>query len=262
MSRWGRAGLLAGFITLVSLAGCTSLAWFYPTAVPMRTCAYPASAAAGPVDERTLLVLLPGRGDDGDAFAQHGFIDDVRRSGAPIDMVTVDANLGYYMKSTISERVWTDVVAPARARGYRHIWMAGVSMGGLGSLSAALEHPGAIEGLILIAPYLGTDRVLSEIARQGGADRWSADDPTDAYQQLWTWLKKYRERDPTEKMPQIVLAYGKQDRLGAGHRLLAALLKPEEVTVIQGSHDWGTWKKLWSGLWSPTGTRALALARR
>src|SRR5436190_3810885 len=111
MSRWGRAGLLAVWITVASQSGC---AWFLPTAVPMRTHAYAGPAEAGPVAERTLLILMPGRGDDGDAFARHGFIDDVRRSGAPVDMIAVDAGLGYYMNSTITERVWTDVVAPAR----------------------------------------------------------------------------------------------------------------------------------------------------
>src|SRR6185295_11718441 len=124
--------------------------WMYPTAVPMRTQSY---LAPGPEvsPERTLLVLMPGRGDTAESFAANGFIDDVRVSGAPIDIITVDAHLGYYLRSTITERLWTDVIAPARARGYRHIWMAGVSMGGLGSLTAAQDHPKAIEGLILIA---------------------------------------------------------------------------------------------------------------
>jgi pimeloyl-ACP methyl ester carboxylesterase len=243
------------WVTLAFMSGC---ALIYPTAVPMRTHAYPAPATVGP--ERALLVLLPGRGDDADVFAQNGFIDDVRASGAPVDIVTVDAHLGYYLRSTVTERVWTDVIAPARARGYQHIWMAGVSMGGLGSLALAQDHPRAIEGLVLIAPYLGTDQVIAGIAKQGSAARWSATDPTDRYQQLWTWLKK--AADPSADLPQIALAFGSSDRLSAAHRLLAGLLRPEQVTEIPGDHNWTTWKKLWRAYWNPAGTLALALARQ
>jgi len=34
--------------------------------------------------------------------------------------------------------VWTDVIAPARAKGYQRIWIAGISMGGLGAVAIAL----------------------------------------------------------------------------------------------------------------------------
>src|SRR6185295_11367133 len=112
-----------------------------------------------------------------------------------------------------------------------------------------------IEGLILIAPYLGTDRVLEAIERQGGARRWSVTDPNDRYQQLWTWLKSMR--DPSAKVPPIVLAFGSGDRLRAGHRLLADLLDPDRVTEIPGDHNWSTWRKLWRSYWNPAGTRAL-----
>jgi len=248
--------MVLGAVALLS--GCALIR----PSVPMQVHLYPAPAAvaAEAAANSTLLVLMPGRGDDEDSFAHNGFIEDVRASGAPIDIISVNAHLGYYLQSTLAERVWSDVIAPARAHGYKHIWMAGVSMGGLGSLVSAQDHPGAIEGLILIAPYLGTDDVIASIEQQGGALRWSETDPTNRYQQLWTWLKQ--AADPSSTVPQIMLAYGTADRFGAGHRLLAGLLKPEQVTEIPGAHNWTTWRKLWRGYWNPEGTRAVALARR
>ena len=138
----------------LALLGASGCAWMYSAPVPLHTESYAASTA-GPA--RTLLVLMPGRGDKATAFAEHGFVSDLRAAGLAVDVVAADAHIGYYMKETIVERMWTDVLAPARQR-YKQIWIVGVSMGGLGSLIVASKLPGAVDRVILLSPYLGTEQ--------------------------------------------------------------------------------------------------------
>lgn len=237
-----RLPLLVSLLLMTSLAAC---AWMYPTAVPIHAQAYPAVVGAR---APTLLILLPGRGNTPHEFVDHGFIAEVRARQPAIDIVTVDAHLGYYLSETVVERVWTDVIAPARAQGYQHIWLAGISMGGLGAVAIARLHADALDGLILLAPYLGPKSLIETIAAQGGAARWTPSEPDDPYQRLWVWLRQYAK--PTGKLPPLTLGFGDGDRLRAGHRLLAGLLPPQRVLDVPGAHDWPTWQKVWHLYWS------------
>jgi pimeloyl-ACP methyl ester carboxylesterase len=217
----------------------------YSAPVPLKTQLYPASSNG---QARTLLVLLPGRGDSMIDFAEHGFIDDLRASGASVDVIAVDATIGYYMKETIVERVRIDVLEPARRQGYAHVWIGGVSMGGLGTLAIASAIPGAADRVILLAPYVGPERLLHDIEAAGGPARWTPTDPGDPYQRIWQWLKKYRE--PGAVMPKMTLAFGDRDSLAPGLRLLAQLLPADHVRRADGGHDWTTWRQLWRLEWA------------
>jgi hypothetical protein len=42
----------------------------------------------------------------------------------------------------------------------------------LGALHYAIEHPGEIRRLFLLAPYVGDQRIVGEVAAAGGARRW------------------------------------------------------------------------------------------
>ncbi|MEA2695915.1 MAG: hypothetical protein QOI66_186 [Myxococcales bacterium] len=232
-------------LTLMMTTWLSACAWMYPTAVPVHVqtfLAVPGARAA------TLLVLLPGRGNRLDEWEQHGFVAEVRAQAPGVDVVAVDAHLGYYLNESVVDRVWTDVIAPARAQGYRRIWIAGISMGGLGAVAIARQHAQAIDGMILLAPYLGPKSLIKTITDQGGPQRWTPADPGDAYQRLWSWLRLYGQ--PTEKLPRLVLAFGDGDRLHPAHQLLATLLPSDQVMAIHGGHDWTTWRQLWQRYWS------------
>ena len=54
------------------------------------------------------------------------------------------------------------MIAPARARGYAGVWLAGASMGGMGTLLYERSRPGELDGLVLLAPYLGDRGLLEE----------------------------------------------------------------------------------------------------
>ena len=100
------------------------------------------SSAAAKGLGKTLLIMLPGRGDRASSFVTAGFVDIADRH--QFDVLAVDAHFGYYAERILVERLHEDIIAPAKARGYENIWLLGISMGGLGALLYAAEYPNEI----------------------------------------------------------------------------------------------------------------------
>jgi pimeloyl-ACP methyl ester carboxylesterase len=229
-------------VALVCLAG-TGCAWMFRAPTPIATIRYPAADAGG----SELLVLLPGRGDRARSFAEAGIVDLVRRERPSLDVVAVDATFGYYIHRNLPERVRTDVVEPARAHGYRSVWVAGISMGGLGAALFAEKNPGAVQGVLLLAPFLGDEPVIAEIEAAGGLRSWAPAatiEPDDYQHMLWRWLKGCTTAPAS--CPQILLGFGSSDRFVRAHRLLAAALPADHVVTVPGGHDWGPWRGLFT----------------
>ena len=231
-ARWRFAAVL-----VLAASGCTPAA-----KAPVRTVAY---GHAGAEAADTLLVLLPGRGDRAETFAAEGFVDAVRAADPRVDVIAADAHIGYYLRNVIVDRLWEDVVAPARARGYARVWLAGISMGGLGAVAFARAHPDAVAGLCLLAPYLGDD-VVAEVRRAGGLARWRPSGAPDDFARLWLFLKGYATGAPA--LPALWLGFGRADRFVAAHELLAAALPADRVLRADGGHDWLPWRALWAEL--------------
>lgn len=225
---------------LLIAAGCAS--WL-SAPVPMPT----TSHRADPQQRaKCALILLPGRGDTREDFVEHNWLDAIRRRHLAVDVITAEATLGYYAQGSIRTRLEADVLAPIRAMHYDEVWVAGVSMGGMGALSLALEHAKDLTGIVLMAPWLGETDIQEEIERAGGLAKWKpgAVAPDDYQRRVWAWLQT-ATATPDAK-PQIYLAAGNLDKLGRGHRLLAPLLPRDRVFRTAGDHDWGPWGRLWN----------------
>jgi pimeloyl-ACP methyl ester carboxylesterase len=244
--------LLLGLFSLSLLAACYRPR---PTTVPLRVLRH--ALPGGP--HRQLVVFLPGRGDLPEDFVRHGLLDDARRAGLDADVLAVDSHLGYFLNDTILTRLHDDVIAPARARGYERIWLAGISLGSMGALFYMKEHPGEVAGAVLIAPYLGEKPLLDEITVAGGLQSWGAaagGAPSEPARQreLWRWLRATCCAAPATSAasaitpPSLWLAYGSHDRYAESDRLLAAVLPPDRVLTAPGGHRWRTWKALWAQL--------------
>ena len=197
---------------------------------------------------RCLAVFLPGMGDSAEDFDREGFVAEMKRREPSVDMVAANATLGYYARGTFIERLTTDVIEPARARGYEQLWLIGNSMGGLGTLYYARTHAADVTGVLALAPYLGERELIDEIHSQGGLARWQGPPRVDAMNQdnyqreLWRWLQAVtRGQEPG---PNIYLGYGRDDRLARQDALLAAVLPADHTYLVEGAHDWTTWKIL------------------
>lgn len=236
LRRASAVGLALGGL---ALAGCSLFLRPTPTPIPTRA---PLLESQAPAE--TLVVFLPGRGGSMTDFEREGFPAAMRDAGVRADIVTVDAHLGYYFNRTVLERLQADVIQPARKRGYRRIVLVGVSLGGLGALLNDRDHPGSVDAIVLLGPYLGKDRRLFErIVTAGGPATWAAEREPGAggvEEQIWTFLGQ-----KAAGLPPTWLLCGRSDSLGDGHRLLATLLPPSRVRTIAGAHDWATWRALW-----------------
>lgn len=232
--------VLTASLLLFWMTGCV---YFLGTDAPLDVLRY-APADGGRHDN--LIVFLRGRGGSHRSFEEEGFVSAVRQRGLPFDMVAPNAHVGYYVAESLAVRLKADVIDPAKAEGYRRIWLVGASMGGTGALWYMRLHPGDIDGVYAIAPFLGDPEIIDEIAEAGGVRNWSpgAYDPSEDWQRLlWDWLKT--DAGNADAPVPLYLGYGKEDRFVKAHRLLATILPPERVYTADGGHDPATMRRVW-----------------
>jgi len=230
--------LAAALLTL--LAGC---ALFPPTKERLDVLDLGGRCSAQP---DTLLVFLPGRYDHPQDLVRNGLVAAVQERGIDADIVIPDLHFGYYIKRTAVDRLHEDVIRPAREKGYRHIRLVGISVGGFGALLHAQMHPGMVDEVVLIAPYLGESRIHQEIVRAGGLEAWDPGQWTaeDYERTLWAWLRDHGAAAD----PVISIGYGRSDSFASSNRLLAAVLPEERVTSAPGGHEWAPWLQTWETL--------------
>ena len=188
-----------------------------------------------------LWVLLPGIDDLPGDFAAHGFVDRAWRSGLVADAMEPDLHLGYYLRHQAVARLHNDLLRPARGI-YHRIWLVGISLGGLGALLYASQYPDDVQGIVLLAPFLGHGPIIQDLSN-GGLPIEPAQD-SDFQHQLWDWLA-----GPAPK-PPIYLGFGYDDPFAPANRLLAELLPKGRVFLAHGGHDWDTWSRLWPAILS------------
>lgn len=199
-------------------------------------------------EHSTLLVFLPGVSDTADDFKKNGFVSELAHRKLPVDSMSVDAGVHYYIAKTIVQRLHTDIILPAMAEGYRHIWLVGVSLGGYGALLYTKEHPENVSGVITIAPYLGKQRIIQAIARAQGVDKLTTvrHDRDGQILALWAWLETYLHDSATR--PPLFLAYGTEDKFAFANALMARHLAKEFTLTLTGQHNWISWNQLWQNL--------------
>ena len=198
----------------------------------------------------TLMVFLPGAFLNPDEFEREGFVNAVRERDLAADVLLVHADVSYYYDQTFIERLDSDVLRPQRARGYRSIWLVGISIGGFGALIHELARPGFVDGIVALAPYLGRRPLGAEIHKAGGLRAWKAPDgplpDQEMDRKLWPWLQQYADSRKAQKhLPPLYLGFGLADRFASNHKLLAEALPSDHVFTTEGGHDWPQWSRLW-----------------
>jgi pimeloyl-ACP methyl ester carboxylesterase len=203
----------------------------------------------------TLIVLLPGAYDTLKDFMEQGFVEAVRARNIDADIQLVDAHINYYTNQQIVQRLQDEVVGPAKAKGYKSIWFAGISLGGYGTLLYSMRHADQIDGFFIMAPYMGPRDIPAEIHKQGGLKHWTSEVQGNIDVDLWRWLKGYATQGAG--VPNAYLGYGISDRFENPNGLLAEVLPRERSFVIPGGHDWATWRQLWANFLDTTALPSL-----
>jgi hypothetical protein len=190
----------------------------------------------------TRIVCLPGVYHAAEDFIAAGFDRSVRRRGLPIDLLFVDVQMQHLRDRSVLDDLQRQVVEPARDRGCESLWFAGISLGGFIALDYAVSHPTDLDGICLLAPYLGNRMLTAQIARAPGLDAWARQTvaDTDAESRIWHFI----QAQPAHAR-LLYLGFGSEDRFVDAQRLMADALPPEAVDVVQGGHDWRAWTILW-----------------
>lgn len=232
-------------IFLALLLGVLSGCYYLQSPVaPMEQAYYPASDDYAyredePSEhERDLLIMLPGMGDGIDRFAREGLIDQVKQAQLPVDVVVVNAHFNYYRTRSLLTRLQVDVINPAKGKGYRHIHLAGVSLGGFGSLLYWRDKE-PLDSALLLTPYLGEPEYY-----QYRLDPTAAPQALDEEKNIWPWLEKQAPR----AREQWYLGLAREDDFYTPNALLADMLTPEHVAKAEGGHNWESWRELWPQL--------------
>jgi pimeloyl-ACP methyl ester carboxylesterase len=189
----------------------------------------------------TRIVWLPGAYNSAQEFEDAGFSSAVAKRRAPVDLTYVDLEMQHLGDRSALRELRADVVLPARASGIA-LWIGGISLGGMLALEYAATYPDDLDGLCLLAPYLGNRMLTSEIAAAPGVAAWHPGELAEADEErrIWRYIKMRGE----DSRP-LYLGYGRTDRFAAAQALLAAALPANSVDVIEGGHEWLTWTTLW-----------------
>jgi pimeloyl-ACP methyl ester carboxylesterase len=184
-----------------------------------------------------LVLLPPAKASLEDMLAQ-GMVAAVRAHGLAVDIVLADVGYQQVMAGTVAHCL-QQLIAPARAQGYRAIWLAGISLGAFNALHYAAVHGGELAGLCLLAPYPGTADILQEIHQAGGPQDWAAATTNvQDERRWWHWLA-------TQANCPLWLGLAAQDRFCDGQAMLASLLPAQRVNKVEGDHSWPVWRQLW-----------------
>jgi pimeloyl-ACP methyl ester carboxylesterase len=187
------------------------------------------------------MVWLPGAYHAAQDFVTAGFAQAVRARQLSLDLVFIDMELEHVGDRGALRKLRSDIVSPARAAGIS-IWLGGISLGGMFALNYAASHPDEVDGLCLLAPYLGNRMLTNEIAVAPGLAAWQPGELAEAEEErrLWSYVKNRHAGSPP-----LYLGFGREDRFSAAHELLAATLPADSVDVIPGGHEWPIWFSLW-----------------
>jgi len=205
----------------------------------------PTSIISAPAKAQRLVVVLPGRGDDLNGLRKSGIAQAVQSAWPDADVMLTGLALGYYMEGRAVQRLHDEVIAPARRRGYGEIWLVGASLGGMGALMHDSAYPNQVNGMVLLAPYLGDKPVWSQVAAAGGVAAWQPPPKPDTVngdnfqQELWRHLQGWSRQPAAAR--NVWLAYGKKDSFREFMPLVTPLLPPGHVLLREGGHDWDVW---------------------
>lgn len=243
---------------LSSLIGCT--------AGGDITKPVPTTLMAAPQPAHRLVVVLPGRGDNLHSLTATGIAAIIQQSWPDADVLLTGLTMPFYRQGRTAQRLHDEVIEPAaRRKAYRQVWLAGISLGGMGVLLYDRAYPDQIDGLLLLSPYLGDHAIQQQIRDAGGLAKWQAGPPQpigpDTFQhELWRYLQNWSQRP--QRTRSTWLAYGADEPFRQPIELMSPLLAPDHVIMLPGRHNWKLWKPAMRALLQRAGSKVPEIVSR
>jgi len=187
------------------------------------------------------IVLLPGAQQRPEDFIAAGFAHALHERNLPLELILAEPQMTHVTDRSWLPRLRDEIVRPARLDG-QPIWLGGISLGAFQALRFAAEPACGIDGLCLLAPYLGSRIIAAEIARHGTLEAWHpgklAEDDDERH--IWRYV-----RGLARSHTRVFLGLGRQDRFADTQRLLARALPAGSCVTVEGGHEWPVWRQLW-----------------
>ncbi len=210
----------------------------------MHTTYYPGTGKG-----EALVVLLPTIGGDGSLYEDYGVIEEIRARRPLVDVVALNVRPRLYLGERIVKILRSEVIIPAKEKGYKLIILVGTSLGGHGALLYATQFPEDVDGLFLFSPFISGPLATMAIEEAGGLGRWE-DCPFLAWKhscKIWKELQDYVA--DSKRRERVFLGYGTEDTFADECRVLGESLPPQHVFTVPGGHNWKTWEQLWIKVW-------------
>ena len=213
------------------------------------SCAFIASKTAEPVPmdvhamrerPKTLVVMLPGMGDDESIYRESEFFDiagEFPESFEETSFAALDMHIGYYRDGSFIDRFKEDILDQYPDS---DIHLVGASLGGFGALVLADRYTDRVSKLTLFAPYMGSPRQIRTFLETGNVQEKDSDrNKTRAIKWAWRFLlEKSQDKD-------VTILYGESDRVARLAPHLPKRLPHIRMKSIPGGHKWRVWKELW-----------------
>ena len=209
---------------------------------PIPSAAYPA-----PQHAHRLVVMLPGVGDNLEGLQRRNVAHLIQNQWPDADVILTGLTLPFYKQGRAAQRLHDEVIAPASIRdSSRELWLAGISLGGMGALLYDRKYPDEATGMLLLSPYLGDTDIHKQIRAAGGLAHWNAGpsgdiDANNFQHELWSYLQGWATRP--QRSDTVWVAYGASERFRQSIELMTPLLPPDHVIMLPGRHNWDLWQR-------------------
>jgi pimeloyl-ACP methyl ester carboxylesterase len=188
------------------------------------------------------LVLLPPAATTAEDYGREGFIDAFSGHGIAVTLLRVETPVDIFAVDRIFAAL--DAQAPSLAAcAAPALWLAGISLGGMTALACAEARRDRVAGVLALAPWPGPRALWDGVPAAGGIAAWAAQQHAhrfDDERRVWRWLG-----EGAAGGPEVHIGYGRDDRFAPGQQLMCDALHADRRRVVDGGHDWPTWRTLW-----------------
>ncbi|MFN7572937.1 MAG: hypothetical protein ACK5TK_16030 [Betaproteobacteria bacterium] len=192
------------------------------------------------------IVLLPPAAAVAADYVAQGFAAALAASAVPAQLLLPELPAAEYARPDFEQRLVQQVLLPAQhaGEGRVRLWLGGISLGAMAALRCAAAGLVPLAGVCALAPWPGPRPLWQQHRSVAQVRRWAAADGGQEAaadeRVVWRWLG----RGGTAGLP-VWIGHGHADRFVDGQALLAGLRPPRHRCVVEGGHDWPTWRALW-----------------